>query len=56
MSSVPPLLETYGELKEHSTGGDKNWLTFDKTKLYTNAYVISGGKVCEHRLERVGPR
>lgn len=45
MSYLPPRLETFGELKEYSSGGDNNWLTFEKTKLYTNAYVISGAKV-----------
>lgn len=46
MSPVPPKLESYTGLKVHSVGGDENWLSFDKTKLYTNAYVISEGKVC----------
>jgi len=45
MSPVPPKLESYTGLKVYSVGGDNNWLSFDKTKLYTNAYVISDGKI-----------
>jgi hypothetical protein len=45
MSSNPPGLESYGKFQVYSSGGGNEWLNFDKTKLYTNAYVISGGKV-----------
>jgi len=44
-SSNPPGLESHGQLQVYSSGGTDEWLTFKKTKLYTNAYVMSEGKI-----------
>jgi hypothetical protein len=49
---LPPGLE--GDLTKVTSGGDDTqWMTFDQTKFYTNAFIIQNGKVGSFSQVRV---
>lgn len=46
MDIIPPGLESNDNLKYFASGGDENpWLSFDRIKHYTNAFIVQNGKV-----------
>ena len=53
---LPPGLTYDGPLVETASGGAVDWVDYKKIKLYTNAFVISGGarvRSVAHRPPRI---
>ncbi|KAF4616537.1 hypothetical protein D9613_008716 [Agrocybe pediades] len=46
MQDIPPGIPNNENLEYFASGGDdKSWLSFDKIKQYTNAFIVQDGKV-----------
>ncbi|KAF9566557.1 hypothetical protein CPC08DRAFT_814777 [Agrocybe pediades] len=46
MQDIPPGIPNNENLEYFASGGDdRSWLSFDKIKQYTNAFIVQDGKV-----------